>query len=106
MSQKNTDAALRVLNTAFYDTSALSSVRLGMASRIMSASALVPQWVYRAVIWMSVWPSTAMRSSSLAPDSATLVAVQWRAEWILTYGRPAAWRAFLQRRFSCLFVFN
>lgn len=45
VSQNDTSAALRVLNTAFYDTSSLSSVRLGMASLIMSASALVPQWV-------------------------------------------------------------
>ena len=55
------------------------SRRSGRAASSVSASRRSLQCVYTLVVWMSVWPMMAVRSSSLAPAAASSVASQWRA---------------------------
>ena len=55
------------------------SRRSGRAASSVSASRRSLQCVYTLVVWMSVWPMMAVRSSSLAPAAASSVASQCRA---------------------------
>lgn len=71
----------------------IPSCRSGMAAAISRPSEAASLWVYRMVICMLVWPMTAMRASSGMFARAAIVAIQCRAEWIFTCGRPAAFSA-------------
>lgn len=55
------------------------SRRSGRAASSVLASRRSLQCVYTLVVWMSVWPMMAVRSSSLAPAAASSVASQCRA---------------------------
>lgn len=55
------------------------SRRSGRAASSVLARRRSLQCVYTLVVWMSVWPMMAVRSSSLAPAAASSVASQCRA---------------------------
>lgn len=71
----------------------IPSCRSGIAAAISRPNDAASPWVYRMVICMLVWPMTAMRASSGMFARAAIVAIQCRAEWIFTCGRPAAFSA-------------